>query len=366
MVWKIFDPANGDLRAEGPGRLLTSRFVTSIGICLEYSSTDHDEKPTRQKGDIWLKSYLPVSGISDLIFGIVPGNTKLNCWTRPVGKMEEINEFLDFLDNTGDENMHLVETLEAAMNARVGCMPGFSDIIPLTAPMMASKSSFLCNLPMPNKYSPGLLRTKEGLQAFCERLRKYIASQDAASQHHQQMQKWIHRLESNERWNRKDTAWACMPVTKGEPSQEVRNEQRKYQVEIHDVFDQAEEFLCTINKTEQQGNAAIYDTLLVEHIRMAIPAYGKAMKKLGHKSMDKIDPRDRDWLAASMEVYWDELPVVAKRVAVASRCDVGLAADAWVIMIFRAFCWHHCHRLIPTKMVLPSEWHRSKMPVYMG
>ena len=77
-------------------------------------------------------------------------------------------------------------------------------------------------------------------------------------------------------------------------------------------------------------------------------------------------PVGRDWLSASMHVYWDDLRGVSEKVAAYAGCKAELAIDAWVTMIFRAFSWHHCHHLIPTKMVLPSEWRGSQMPVYIG
>jgi hypothetical protein len=57
--------------------------------------------------DLLLNSYLPIAGVSDLIFGIVPGNKNLSCFDRAMGTLDEITGFLDFLDNTGAENLSL-------------------------------------------------------------------------------------------------------------------------------------------------------------------------------------------------------------------------------------------------------------------
>jgi hypothetical protein len=156
-----------------------------------------------------------------------------------------------------------------------------------------------------------------------------------------------------------------------------------FQKEVHEALDEAEAFLIGINKdplgsirSDRKDDRVgfCYDTILVEHLRMAILAYGKAKVKLENKGKIPLPAvwhlpvgrESRDWLSASMHVYWDELREVSKKVAVYTGCEVEEAMEAWVTMIFRAFCWHHCHHLIPTKMVLPSQWHRSQMPVYIG
>lgn len=40
--------------------------------------------------------------------------------------------------------------------------------------------------------------------------------------------------------------------------------------------------------------------------------------------------------------------------------------DAWLTMIFRAFCWLRSHVMIPDVPPVPSEYWNSKMPVYIG
>jgi hypothetical protein len=43
----------------------------------------------------------------------------------------------------------------------------------------------------------------------------------------------------------------------------------------------------------------------------------------------------------------------------------GSVTEAWLTMMFRAFCWHRCHFLVPGNRV-PSEYYGSQMPVYIG
>lgn len=147
-----------------------------------------------------------------------------------------------------------------------------------------------------------------------------------------------------------------------------------YQQEIHNALDTAEAFLISINEDplgsirsdrKDQKPGFCYDTLLVEHLRMAILSYGNVKDKKNCPVHWEF-PVGRDWLSALMNVYWDILEELSGKVAEYTGCTPELAVDAWVTMIFRAFCWHHCHHLITSQTILPSEWHGSQMPVYIG
>lgn len=387
MKWKQFDPISGTLLADGSGQLITSRIVRSLGLCLEYTRTDRlvqpdsNEipivRPPRSIGDLLLNSYLPVAGVSDLIFGIVPGNKNLSCFDRTVGTRDEITAFLDFLDNTGVRNLGLTEHLKSAMEKQPGWCPGFNDVIPLTAEVMSSVTSKLRNLPMPNTYSAGLLRTREGLQVFCRLLQVYIAQQKRpATPQLLWVQSSIAKFETYHKklWNANDSTWAYVPLNHMIAPFPAYEAAEVYQQEIHNALDTAEAFLVSVNKDplgsirndqKEQKLGFCYDTLLVEHLRMAITSYDKAKDK-NHRPVHWWFPVGREWLSASMNVYWDELEGLAEKVAEYTGCTVEVAVDAWVTMIFRAFCWHHCHHLIPSRTVLPSKWHGSQMPVYIG
>ncbi len=419
MAWQEFDPAGGKLRAEGSGNLITSRFVRSIGICLEFTTTSGSEiskddikansksnvknasgtasKPTSSIGSTLLRSYLPVHGVSYFLFGIVPGNKNLACYDRPLGTIEDIWVFLDFLDNTATESSHLFATLQDAKRERDGWIPGFNDIIPITAPKISAKEFLLCNLPMPNSYSPGLLRSQEGLRVFSERLREFIRQAERPSHQLQSVLNTITELEAYQDWTASDSVWAGISLSQHISPEDAYLAREEFNTKVHLALDKAEEFLQSIN-TDPYGSihgykielkhGFCYDSLLVEHIRMAVKAYGMAMKKLDlvlglntgwtkreiEEGLGK-DPMTehwkgtagrRSWLVACMNEYWDQLELLSSTIAAWTDTEPSLAVDAWVTMIFRAFCWHHCHRLIPVKKSLPSEWHESQMPVHIG
>jgi hypothetical protein len=68
-----------------------------------------------------------------------------------------------------------------------------------------------------------------------------------------------------------------------------------------------------------------------------------------------------------MEAYFDYLPDLAERVWMRQGAvSVDEVEDAWLSMIFRAFCWQRSHVMIPEVPPLSSEYWNSKMPVYIG
>jgi hypothetical protein len=75
-----------------------------------------------------------------------------------------------------------------------------------------------------------------------------------------------------------------------------------YQQEIHNALDTSEAFLISINEDplgsirndrKDQKPGFCYDTLLVEHLRMAILSYGKVKDKKNYPVYREF-PVDRD------------------------------------------------------------------------
>jgi len=137
---------------------------------------------------------------------------------------------------------------------------------------------------------------------------------------------------------------------------------KTYHADVLYYLDLADLWLQPFNAHPQNN----YNKVLNEHIRMSISTYATAMEAIKNGYVHPLASERRNWLAVSMHEYWAALPGLSKRVAARSTCDPQQVTDAWITMIFRAFCWHHSHRLVPTRTVLPSEWHGSKMPVYIG
>ena len=76
VLWKQFDPLEGNMRAEGNGFTITSTFVRSMGIVLQIGVNDplSNEYDREQIHEL----YIPSEAADKMGFGIVPGQVGLN------------------------------------------------------------------------------------------------------------------------------------------------------------------------------------------------------------------------------------------------------------------------------------------------
>lgn len=170
---------------------------------------------------------------------------------------------------------------------------------------------------------------------------------------------------------------------------------------VHDCHDYTTEYFLRL----QRDHRLRYSQLVESHLIHAVHYWGDAW---GHIRENKArQPHDgsgsgsgsgsgmRGWLAEGAHMYWDYLPrVVASLTAGKTRyemlTDETLIHEAWIMMMFRAFCWWRCHwmevgevwegggggggdggkemrRVGPAgETRLPSRYWNSKFQVYVG
>lgn len=99
--WKEFRPADGVMRAEGNGHLMTSTLVRSLGVMSHYSIT-RKRKPTRYE-----ETYIPSSESDAMGFGVISAygpSRGFGFFRLPqllVGTQQEIVISLTELDDSG-------------------------------------------------------------------------------------------------------------------------------------------------------------------------------------------------------------------------------------------------------------------------
>lgn len=152
MRWIDFRPEENTMRAEGNGHVLNSTVVRSIGIILQYMEVgDPFSLPKYEL-------YIPTNQADMMGFGILPRSNLIYRAPFRIGSIEEILAVMDQIDPTG------VSTKKARDTHSCGGKPfGFSDIIPLAAPMMRIRGSSIIRLPMPADHCDGLTSHKEGM-----------------------------------------------------------------------------------------------------------------------------------------------------------------------------------------------------------
>lgn len=152
MRWTDFRPEENAMKAEGNGHVLSSTVVRSIGIILQYMGVG-DFKSLPQE-----ELYIPTSQADMMGFGMLPCSSLIEGAPFRIGSIDEILAIMGQFDPTGPARKKTRDT-----NACGGKPFGFSDIIPLAAPMMRIRGSSIIRLPMPADHSDGLTSHKEGM-----------------------------------------------------------------------------------------------------------------------------------------------------------------------------------------------------------
>lgn len=139
--------------------------------------------------------------------------------------------------------------------------------------------------------------------------------------------------------------------------------------QIHAKWDKTSEYFIKLEQDKRHN--FVYMDLVATHIRHAVNYWGDGWKNIREKKA-----RDHyglcDWMAEGMHKYWDYLDLIAADMARKGVKDKELVHEAWIVMMFRAFCWWRCHWMTPGKEMIqeppriPSRYWDSKFPVYIG
>lgn len=173
MTWTDFRPEDGILRAEGNGHVLSSTLVRSIGMILQYMYVGPPDKDTTLSRP---NIYIPTTEADKLGFGILPGYKALSIPSFKIGTINDVYATMNILDKSykASQKIKDVRGFEST------CTFGFSDLIPLAAPMMRLRGSTVIGLPIPTEYFAGLTCHTEGFVVFYNRLKQYIAGKNGA------------------------------------------------------------------------------------------------------------------------------------------------------------------------------------------
>ncbi|KZF23840.1 hypothetical protein L228DRAFT_246689 [Xylona heveae TC161] len=67
-----------------------------------------------------------------------------------------------------------------------------------------------------------------------------------------------------------------------------------------------------------------------------------------------------------MHFYFDYIPKYVDYMQQCGFPDAEVIEDAWLTMVFRAFCWHRCHDIVEGSIHIPSRFYGSQQPVFIG
>ena len=238
------------------------------------------------------------------------------------------------------------------------CTFGFADLIPIAAPVLRSRGSTIIRIPTPAQYCIGLTYHKEGFVIFYHRLKAHNIHWP--SNH----TRWV--LEQYENLRSKFAEWE----DEVEANKYANGDSLAFLEKVHDLWDATTVYFKVLQKSCPSFK---YTDLMASHIRHAVHYWNDAWANKrgddGRKTHEWYGLRD--WIAEGAHMYWEYLPGVVADMQ--RKCDMRdeMIREAWIVMMFRAFCWWRCHWMMHGQDMaddnsrLPSRYWDCKMPVFV-
>lgn len=291
-------------------------------------------------------------------FGMLPGFKPLNIPEHRIGSIEEVFLTLDSLDGSGNAK----KVVRDARTIEATCTFGFSDLIPMATPILRRRNSTIIRVPIPTEYCVGLTCHKEGLVVFHHRLEEHIATHAGQKP---DRRTWV--LKRYESLKDRYSEWE----DEVEANKHANGRSHEFLDEVHDLWDETTAYFVDLQHSHPSFK---YTDLMASHIRHAVLYWNDAWANLrgddGRKTHDHYGLRD--WIAEGAHMYWEYLPSITTDIKRKSDVDDSFVHEAWILMMFRAFCWWRCHYMMPGQDMakdssrLPSRYWDSKQSVFIG
>ncbi|KAL9021289.1 MAG: hypothetical protein Q9185_001494 [Variospora sp. 1 TL-2023] len=362
MTWTVFRPEHGVFLAEGNGHTLRPKGQQLLDFEIV------PNPPSKSK--VLDHLYIPSPLVDKLFFGILPGYEPFHLPDYRIGSTTDVYTTMYSLDPTGSATKKIRDNRHPSFAP--DCLFGFSDIIPLAAPMLRQYSSTIIRLPIPAQYTVGLLTHKEGFVVFRHRLNRFIASPRYVTERKDTglyapyiafwvRDKYCELMEHFPEWEDEVLA-----------NKQINNRSMQFLDACNAAWDYCTGHLSNLIRTYGKN---FYRDLMAAHLKHAVNWWHQAWNR-----MRAGEARDnyglRDYIAEGMHLYWDYLDLVVKEMQERGWSEVPLATlkDAWIVMVFRGFCWWRCHWMMEGQEMcvaperLPSEYYEdsSEDARYLG
>jgi len=353
MRWTVLKPEEGIMSATGKNRLLYSTFEPSLGTVLHYTTTGdaatHSIPPSAELGAADIS--IPTPQAAMLAFGILPGCKDLNLSDYHISSTDDIYNTLNRLDPTCKASQQVRDVRGICPESAYG----FSDLIPMAAPMLRLRGSTIIRIPIPTQYCIGLTCNTPGFIVFRARLAAFIDEQERPVSEHIS---WVS--------NRLTALMTGYPEWEDEvlANQNANGRKLEFLESVHDCWDRTTEYFRAFN------NHVLYAHLMAAHIKHAVNYWNDAWENI-REGRTREHYGQRDWVAEGAHCYWDYLPSIAEELS--RKCDVDgeIVKEAWIMMMFRAMCWWRCHwmmkgqEMVNDESRVPAKYWGSKQPVFL-
>lgn len=361
MIWRQFEPLDGNLRAEGNGHTISSAAVRSMGTVLTIGI--QDSLPKVVGVDDQFESYIPQEAADKMGFGIVPGARWLGIPDYRLGTEEEI---LATLRDVVDPSHEAADQVKGILGANPGWTPGISDIIGFASPLMHIRGSSVVRVPQPAGYAIGLTQQQEGFVVFRNRLKDLIAEREAKVEPVSPQLRFIYE-QYEELRQRYGDQWEDQKFADKTPKNLFA-----FLDDINTRHAATEEYFLGLiqrfNGASEKPEVFKYTDLMYSHIRHAVNYFPEALERLNaspSRARDHYGMRVAGWITEGAHIYFDNIPKIINDMRDKGFDQPQIVEDAWVTMMFRAFLWHRCHTMVEGPRV-PSIYWGSNLPVYIG
>lgn len=348
MTWTVFRPEHGVFLAEGNGYTLRRKIHPSLKFDLVPNPLS--------KRQVSNNLYIPAPLVNKMFFGILPGYHLLHLSDYRMGTTAEVYATMYTLDPTGSATKKIRDNRHPSFAP--DCLFGFSDIIPLAAPMLRHRDDTIVRLPIPAQYTVGLLTHKEGFVVFRHRLDEFVASPQytvgpclpvpfmvswVRTKYHELMEQF--------------PEWEDEVLV----NKQINNRSMEFLDACHAAWHLCTTFLYDL--TAHHGKF-FYRDLMAAHLKHAVNWWHQAWNRMRDGTA-----RDRhglrDYVAEGMHLYWDYLELVVQEMEERGWTEVPKETirEAWIVMVFRGFCWWRCHWMMEGQDMceaperLPSEYY---------
>jgi hypothetical protein len=383
MDWERFEPAEGILRAQGNGYMLTSTSVRSVGTMVQISEMLGSGKQGPWMP--WVSPIIPdmeMNGKIPLIpsapadkmgFGVLPavGSDFLHRDFR-FSTVEDIKETILWFTR----DPATARSFNGDYLMRMRWYPGVSDILGIVAPCMYRPDIGVVGVPSPTSLPifQGVTSHEEGrspipsplvkppnmyvgFQEFSHQLTTLIATANPPST---SPLHWILTTDSSLRNLHPEWLSGIDPIDR----------EHHLLLAIHTAYLQTTSFLSPPN--QPGGKFPFFRFLISSHLQYLIKNFESTYSFLS------IERSDQHPLRLGMAAYFACLP------GLLDMMERGLGAggipglrvpegcwsrlelmEGWCVLVFRAMLWNRCHYLVKGRAV-PTEYCGSQLPVYIG
>ncbi|KAL8948201.1 MAG: hypothetical protein Q9222_005592 [Ikaeria aurantiellina] len=349
MTWTVFRPEHGAFLAEGDGQVI--RLVPGSSLSFEY--IPGPQSASKVSNTLYIQS----SQVDKLFFGILPGYRKLHLPDFRMGTTSEVYATMYSLDPTGTATKKVRDNRHPSLSP--DCLFGFSDLIPLAAPMLRERGSTITRLPIPAQYTTGLLSHKEGFVVFRHRLEEFMNSPRYTKQPQKYMPAFVQEVKKVYTYLMvKFPQWEDEALA----NKQMNNRPKDFLDQCHGAWEVCTDYFVDL---EDEDNH-FYADLMATHLKHAVNWWHQAWNRMREgKARDNYGTRD--YIAEGMHLYWDYLDLIVKEMQDKgwAQEDGDQVREAWILMIFRGMLWWRCHWMMDgDKMCeapprLPSECYQT-------